>query len=108
MAPHVGPWAYFISVGKFKGLKRGWGARGWQIWRSGTVVITQWGPIQLDRRNMYWAAKCIRKEEKFSTERAAVEARTARIHQKVTGTLGSRDSVYQRLPRGQRILPNRR
>src|SRR4051812_21724481 len=53
--------AYFISVGRFKGLKGGIGSRGWQIWRRGKVVIVRWGPIEILNgypKRIFWAAEC--------------------------------------------------
>jgi hypothetical protein len=102
--------AYFISIGRFKGLKSGVGSRGWQIWRRGKAVRVRWGPIDVLRgypKRFVWAAECEPNRYTFRTEKAAREERQRRIRQKTTGTLGSRDSVYQPLPKGQKIHAKR-
>jgi hypothetical protein len=97
----------FFSVGRFKGLKGGIGSRGWQVWRKDRSVWVRWGPIEISRgypKQFRWAAENQPKKYKFETTAAAKEFCRRRIKQKLTGKLGSRDGVYQSLPKGQRIL----
>lgn len=50
--------AYFVRVGVISENKSGVGARGYQIYRRGSSVITRWGGLEVTtRRSYFWAVK---------------------------------------------------
>jgi hypothetical protein len=65
--------AYFVRVGSISKNKGGVGARGYQLFRRGSVVITRWGSVTVgSNRSFSWAWEKPR-EKKYaygSAERA--------------------------------------
>lgn len=96
--------AYFVRVGSVSKNKYGVGARGYQLFRRGRVVITRWGSVTVGaNRSFCWAWDKPR-EKKYpcgSPERAIRRYQELVRHRvEVEG--------YDRLPAGAFIRPRAR
>lgn len=93
--------AWYVLVGHIPQNKSGVGARGYQLYRSGTKVHCEWGKIEVTggmTSRFRWAhGRRGRKTHPCRTVSNAVEKRLSLER----GLL----SQYSRLPPGSRILP---
>jgi len=92
--------AYLIKIGLHPQNKSGLGSRGYRVWRRGTVVNVEFGPIECvgggGGTHRWLHPPQTRGSRHFSTEREAELFRRAKVAEKQA-------RGYQRLPSGRRI-----
>lgn len=90
--------AYFVRVGVISENKSGVGARGYQLYRRGSSVITRWGGVEVTtKRSYFWA---VTPQEKIYRCRTPELARL-KCAELATRRVG--EEKYQRLPSGAKI-----
>ena len=102
--------AYLIAIGVHPNNKGGFGSRGSHIWRRGTHVYTEYGPVVIvnhGTKSVHWAAGAPVMDWpplKMRTVKRAVAEVERRVREKLNGSSGGKP--YEKLPRGQKILPH--
>lgn len=93
--------AYLVRIGAIRENRSGVGSRGYHVFRRGTVVIIDWGGVEVLRnRRFHW----ISEPQGMTYRRRSVENAKALLLEIVQDQIGQ---GYSRLPVGVRILPRR-
>ena len=94
---------YFFRIGDIASNKGGVGARGYHLFRRGSRVVAEYGPVEVYRSGplgIYWAGSVVRMSREFRSEAKAHEVLAWLIAYRLTR---HRDLPYRRMPRGTKI-----